>query len=221
MRRKRPGRRRDCDRARGRTLDLGAYSRVYRSPMPEHRTAAPRRHPAEGVSEASPKPPGEPVIHIGDLATRAGVSADTLRYYERRGLLRPSGRRASGYREYPPEAADVVHFIKHAQALGFTLAEVEELLPMRQGSARRTVGLEVRHVAVEKIRDIDEKLRLLGSLRSTLVELVAECDQTCGADAAVEETSGCPIIAALDAPDAEPRTHPTSSRARIRSTRAR
>jgi MerR family transcriptional regulator, copper efflux regulator len=189
--------------------------------MPESRRAAPRRRSVDSVSDAPPAPSSEGVLHIGDLATRAGVSADTLRYYERRGLLQPSGRRASGYREYTPEAADVVHFIKHAQALGFTLAEVEELLPLRQGSARREVGLEVRDVAVAKIRDIDDKLRLLGALRNTLVSLVAECDQTCGADANAVDTPGCPIITALDSPDAEPSARETATRARGRSTRAR
>jgi Predicted transcriptional regulators len=160
-------------------------------------------------------------VHIGHLAARAGVSADTLRYYERRGLLQPSGRRASGYREYPPEAEEIVRFIKHAQALGFTLAEVEELLPLRRGSVRREVGLEVRAVAMAKIVDIDEKLRLLAALRDTLVTLVAECDETCGADSAADETLGCPIIEALDAPDAQPGARQPSPRARGRSARAR
>lgn len=168
---------------------------------------------------ASPRRDG--LLRIGDLATRAGVSADTLRYYERRGLLQPSGRRASGYREYPPEAEDVVRFIKHAQALGFTLAEVEELLPLRQGSVRRQVGLEVRDVAMAKIVDIDEKLRLLSSLRGTLVELVAECDETCGADAASDDTPGCPIIVALDAPDYASGTRSRATRGRGHATRAR
>lgn len=115
----------------------------------------------------------------------------------------------------------MVRFIKHAQALGFTLAEVEELLPLRQGSARREIGLEVRGVAVAKIRDIDEKLRLLGALRSALVDLLADCDEICGGDAALEVTPGCPIIAALDAPDDERRPPRIPSRARDDSARAR
>ena len=173
-------------------------------------------------TSAAPSPPSdERVLHIGDLAIRAGVSADTLRYYERRGLLQPSGRRASGYREYPPEAADVVHFIKRAQALGFTLAEVEELLSLRQRSRRPETGLEVRDVAVAKIRDIDEKLRLLAALRHTLVDLVAECDQTCGSDARSEETPECPIIVALDAPDGATTEHQMSTRSRGGASRVR
>lgn len=188
--------------------------------MRDDRATASRR-PVNCVLEARSAPSAERVLHIGDLATRAGVSADALRYYERRGLLRPSGRRASGYREYAPEAADVVRFIKHAQALGFTLAEVEDLLLFRQRSARWEIGLEVRDVAVAKIHDIDEKLRLLDALRSTLVDLVAECDQTCGADAVADETLGCPIIAALDAPDDESGARQITSRARGRSAPSR
>ena len=135
-------------------------------------------------------------LRIGDLAALAGVSADTLRYYERRGLLQPTGRRASGYREYPPEAAGVVHFIKHAQGLGFTLAEIDELLRLRGSAARRGTGLEVHHVAVAKIRDIDGKIRMLGTLRRALAELVVECEQTCGPETVVDARD-CPIIAAL------------------------
>lgn len=138
-------------------------------------------------------------LRIGDLAARAGVSADALRYYERRGLLQPSGRRASGYREYPLEAAGVVHFIKQAQALGFTLGEVEELLRLRSGAARRSAGLEARDLAVAKIRNIDNKVRMLAALRDALADLVAECDQTCGANADETDAVHCPIIAALSA----------------------
>jgi DNA-binding transcriptional MerR regulator len=139
-----------------------------------------------------------PPLRIGDVAAAAGVSADTLRYYERRGLLQPSGRRASGYREYPPESVALVHFIKQAQALGFTLAEVEELTRLRGTAARPGAALEAREVAVAKLRDIDEKLRQLGALRAALADLVADCERTCGDGRALVDASACPIIAALD-----------------------
>ena len=126
------------------------------------------------------------------------MSADTLRYYERRGLLQPSGRRPSGYREYPPEAAGVVHFIKHAQDLGSTLAEIDELLHLRGSAARRGTGQAVHDVAVAKIQDIDEKMRMLSTLRRALAALVVECEQTCGPDTVVDARD-CPIIAALSA----------------------
>lgn len=179
-----------------RALDSGAHSKVYRWRMPAspNTMSRSRRVPVE-VPQAE-QLPSAGGLRIGDLAARAGVSADTLRYYERRGLLRPSGRRASGYREYPPEAADIVHFIKHAQLLGFTLAEIDELLQLRGSAARRGTGLAVHEVAVAKMRDIDEKIRMLGTLRRALADLVVECEQTCGPDTVVEARD-CPIIAAL------------------------
>lgn len=163
-------------------------------------TPAARRRPKGASDPAADGGDRSARLRIGDLAALAGVSADTLRYYERRGLLRPAGRRASGYREYSPEAAAVVRFVRHAQALGFSLGEVEELLRLRGASGRQEAGLEVRDVAVAKIRDIDAKLRMLGTLRAALTGLVAECDQTCGAGA-VADPLDCPIIAALSAPD--------------------
>lgn len=162
--------------------------------MPPSRKSTPSRRPVP--AEPAEAKPLAGVVRIGDLAARAGVSADTLRYYERRGLLQPSGRRASGYREYPPEAAGVVYFIKHAQLLGFTLAEIDELLQLRGSAARRGTGLAVHEVAVAKIQDIDEKMRMLGTLRRALAELVVECEQTCVPDVVVDARD-CPIIAAL------------------------
>lgn len=166
-------------------------------------SAATRRRLGPGLPASTPAHSSAEVLRIGDLAAAAGVSPDALRYYERRGLLEPTGRRASGYREYPPGAVGVVRFIKHAQALGFSLAEVEELLRLRGAPGHRGAGLEVREVAVTKLRDIDEKLRMLGALRESLSELVAECDQTCGTNVgAAADPLDCPIIAALNAPDA-------------------
>ena len=136
------------------------------------------------------------VLRIGDLAARAGVSVDALRYYERRGLLRPAGRRASGYREYPPESAAVVRFIKRAQALGFSLAEVEELVRLRADARQPAVALAARDVARAKIDDIDERVRQLTALRGALVELVDACESTCGPDGP-SAAAGCPIIGAL------------------------
>ena len=142
--------------------------------------------------DASPAP-----LRIGDLAERTGVSVDALRYYERRGLVRPTGRRASGYREYPPEAVGVVRFVKRAQALGFSLAEVEELLQLRSDAGRPKSALAAREVARAKIADIDERVRQLQALRGGLAALVEDCERTCGA-AGPSTAAPCPIITALD-----------------------
>lgn len=161
-------------------------------------------YPPSVTTTVRPAPPDAPAagtLRIGDLAARTGVSVDALRYYERRGLLRPTGRRASGYREYPPEAAALVRFIKRAQALGFTLAEVEELVRLRTAvladTRRPAAALAARDVAAAKVRDIDERVRQLLALRAALAGLVEACEATCGPDGPADD-GGCPIIGALD-----------------------
>ena len=147
-------------------------------------------------TSAAADPVGGDVLRIGDLAAQSGVSVDALRYYERRGLLRPAGRRAGGYREYAPEAATLVRFIKRAQALGFTLAEVEELVRLRRDAERPAAALAAREVARAKMHDIDERVRQLSALRAELAELVEACEAVCGAGD--PPAAGCPIIGALD-----------------------
>jgi len=70
-------------------------------------------------------------LRTGEVAAQAGVNVQTLRYYERRGLLKEPARRASGYREYPPDSIGLIRFIKRAQELGFTLTEIEDPLRLR------------------------------------------------------------------------------------------
>src|SRR4051812_45698890 len=93
---------------------------------------------------------------IGEAAEQAGVNVQTLRYYERRGLLPRAPRRVSGYREYAPEAVRIVRFIKRAQELGFSLDEVEELLRLRRSSRRDRT--RIRKVAEQRIEQIDRKI---------------------------------------------------------------
>ena len=89
-------------------------------------------------------------MRIGAAAEQAGVNVQTLRYYERRGLLPRPPRRTSGYREFPDEAVRVVRFVKRAQDLGFTLDEVEELLHLRNDKRRDRV--RVRTVAEKRVQ---------------------------------------------------------------------
>lgn len=128
-------------------------------------------------------------LRTGEVAARAGVNVQTLRYYERKGLLREPERRASGYREYAPDAVGLVRFIKRAQELGFTLAEVEELLQLR--SNQETVCSEVRSAAEEKIAGIEEKIQQLRAMKRALGALVAAC-------AREASPCYCPLIEALD-----------------------
>jgi MerR family transcriptional regulator, copper efflux regulator len=125
---------------------------------------------------------------IGEAAEQAGVNIQTLRYYERRGLLPRTPRRASGYREFPDDAVRIVRFIKRAQDLGFSLAEVEELLRLRRHSGKNRA--RIRSVADEKIHQIDQKVAELERMKRALQTLVRSCRD--GA------TLDCPIIEALD-----------------------
>ncbi|MBA2542363.1 MAG: MerR family transcriptional regulator [Deltaproteobacteria bacterium] len=128
-------------------------------------------------------------LRIGDVASRAGVNPQTLRYYERRGILGSPKRSPAGYREYPIDTVRLIRFIKRAQELGFTLTEIEELITLRQATSRQRS--KVRELAAAKMRDIDEKLARLQAMRSALSTLVEGC--ACGAQAVT-----CPILEALD-----------------------
>ncbi len=132
---------------------------------------------------------GSTALRIGEVASRADVNVQTLRYYERRGLLPAPRRRASGYREYPNDAVRLVRFIKRAQELGFTLRDIQELIDLRQNRAKSRA--QVRALAAAKVSDIAARVRCLNAMRRALEELVHACD--CDGT-----TRACPIIEALD-----------------------
>lgn len=125
----------------------------------------------------------------GELAQRGGVNIETIRYYERRGLLPKPPRSASGYRLFSADDARRVRFIKRAQELGFSLEEIQELLALRL-SPKGTQG-DVRKLAEAKISDIEEKIETLRSMKKALQKLTAAC---CGGDGAVSE---CPILESI------------------------
>lgn len=131
---------------------------------------------------------GKARMRIGAVAAAAGVNVQTLRYYERRGLLERPPRSRSGYREYSAEAVRLVRFIKRAQGLGFTLREIEGLLRLRDADGRDR--RRVLEAAVAKLADVDEKIRQLQSMRRALATLVDSC--ACGGSEPV-----CPILEAL------------------------
>lgn len=128
-------------------------------------------------------------LTIGKVAKRGEVNIETVRYYERQGLIPPPPRRESGYREYPEETVKRIRFIKRAQELGFSLKEVAELLALRVGP-ETTCG-EIRKVAEAKITDIEGKMRTLQSMREVLTKLAAACSGR-------GPTSECPILEALE-----------------------
>ena len=128
-------------------------------------------------------------LTIGEVAKQAHVRIETLRYYERRGLVAPPPRNGSNYRLYPPDTVRRVQFIKHAQELGFSLKEITELLALR--ATPETPCADIRARALAKIDTIEAKLRAFHAMKSALTQLVAECS---GQGAVTD----CPILASLD-----------------------
>ncbi|GIX08134.1 MAG: heavy metal-responsive transcriptional regulator [Candidatus Poribacteria bacterium] len=114
------------------------------------------------------------MFRIGEVAKRAGVSVDAVRYYERCGLLRAVGRTEAGYRLFAPETISRIRFIKRAQGLGFSLSEVAELLSLAEHPAA-TCG-EVRAQVLTKLRVVERKLERLAQLRERLLQLAEQCE---------------------------------------------
>lgn len=112
-------------------------------------------------------------LSIGELARRAGVGVETLRFYERQELLAEPRRTASGYRDYDPGSVDRVRFIRKAKALGFTLREIRELLALSCDAAA-TCG-DVRCQAEAKVADVEARIRELQRIRRALLDLAADC----------------------------------------------
>lgn len=110
---------------------------------------------------------------IGELARRAGVNIQTVRYYERRGLLADPERRPSGYRVYSAAALDRLKFIRRAQELGFTLNEIGELLALRLDPT--TTAADVKKRAAQKIVEVESRIRDLERIREALTHLAGRC----------------------------------------------
>lgn len=125
-------------------------------------------------------------LTIGRLAKLAGVNVETIRYYQRRGLLAEPDKPHMGYRRYPVGIVKHIRFIKRAQALGFTLDEITELLRLEKARA----CAETRALAAHKMELIDRKLMGLAAMREALAGLVQQCD-------AGRPAKGCPIIQVL------------------------
>ncbi|HEU0078185.1 MAG TPA: MerR family DNA-binding protein [Longimicrobiaceae bacterium] len=125
---------------------------------------------------------------IGSVAREAGVGIETIRFYEREGLIGEPPRTPSGYRQYPEEAIERVRFIQRAKDLGFSLAEIRDLLALRVQPDSECEDVRLR--AEAKIADIEAKIRDLDSMRRVLKELARAC-------AAGKPTRECPILEAL------------------------
>jgi len=131
-------------------------------------------------------------LTIGRLAKQAGVNLETVRFYERRGLLPKPPRSASGYRLFPSDAAQRLRFIRRAKELGFSLKEIRELLSLRV--SRTTTSRDIRTRAEVKIADIDAKIKSLESIKKTLRKMTNVCE-------GCVPVAECPILESLDRED--------------------
>lgn len=125
----------------------------------------------------------------GEVAEKTGVNKETVRYYERRGLIPEPERRRSGYRIFTEEHVKRIRFIKRAQDLGFTLSGVEDLLSLRVDE--HTTCADVRNRALAKKEDVDQKIAELQRIRRGLQHLT----ELCQGDG---PTSECPILEAME-----------------------
>jgi Hg(II)-responsive transcriptional regulator len=145
-------------------------------------------------------------LTIGEVARRAGLGVETIRFYERRGLVRRPPRPATGFRTYPEETVARIRFIRQAQAIGFTLQEIAGLLALRVAPGTDCAAVRAR--ATAKLANVDARLAELGRIRAALAKLVAMCP---GSGAVAR----CTILDALDSA-AEIRTGPIARRAGLR-----
>lgn len=148
----------------------------------------------ERPDQAPLLPSAEPAFRAGEAARRAGVGVETLRYYERRGLIPPPARRPSGQREYTLEEIRLVRAIKMAQRLGFTLAQTKEIVRVTRRRGGHDPAI-LREQVEAKLREVDDRIRGLELMRAELRAVIAaECDSLVDCDCGDD----CPIDA--DAP---------------------
>lgn len=133
-------------------------------------------------------------LTIGKLAKEVGVAVETLRYYEQRGLITPKSRTAAGYRQYNPDMAQRLRFIRRAQTLGFSLEEIADLLAFSDNPV--TSAGEVKQLTQSKIEDIEQRILDLQRMKDALSGLAESCPGHSST------TADCPILAALNGEEA-------------------
>ena len=128
-------------------------------------------------------------LTIGQLAKQAAVGIETVRFYERKGLLEKPERNVSGYRQYHLEAVSRIRFIKRAQEVGFSLVEIKGLLSLKLDPSKKCEDVMAR--ALSKINEIEGKIEDLNRMKKALRDLTATCDTS-------SEIDQCPILKAFD-----------------------
>jgi len=128
-------------------------------------------------------------LTIGQVTKRAGINLQTIRYYERQGILAPVSRTDAGYRMFSSESVRRIRFIKRAQELGFSLKEIKDLLSLRLDT--HTTQADIRKRARAKIADVEQKILHLQAIHARLLRMAKDCSG-CGS------LKGCPILESLD-----------------------
>lgn len=126
---------------------------------------------------------------IGKVARKAGLAIDTVRYYEREGLIEKPARSASGYRNYRPDVIARLRFIRQAKNLGFSLSEVRELLALKVAPGKSCADVRAR--TERKIADVEQRIAQLERMKRALAKLAAACSGR-------GPTSECPILEAME-----------------------
>jgi Hg(II)-responsive transcriptional regulator len=129
------------------------------------------------------------ILSIGQVARRAGVGVETVRFYEREGLLQEPARRASGYRQYAEEAVKHIRFIQRAKLLGFSLKEIRELLTLRVDA--ETSCEQVKERTAAKLAEVEQKIAELQHMRQALLQVASLCEEE-------GPKSRCPLLDALE-----------------------
>ena len=148
-------------------LDSGANSRVY------------------------PKYWMADTVHIGEAAKLAGVTVDTVRFYQKLGLVRVPIRTTSGYRLFDADRIHSLKFVRHAQDLGFSLSEIRDLLALRQ---KPHACAEVQSMLKRKVADVHEKIESLAVLEAELARELRNCDRELRSNRAIKHKDCCPLL---------------------------
>ena len=131
------------------------------------------------------------MLTIGKVAERSQVTADSIRFYEREGLIKPAKKSQSGYRLYTEESIRRIEFIKQAQQCGFSLADIRELLELR--STDKACCDDIYRVSVEKKLQLEHKIKALNTMSQALTRLIDMCSHD------RKSLDECPILGALEA----------------------
>ena len=129
------------------------------------------------------------LLNIGQVAKQTGVTVETVRFYEKQGLIAAPQRTDAGYRQYPLDTVKRVRFIQHAKEVGFTLKDIGELLALRQKPGTSCTDIKLH--ATQKIEEVDQKIQDLNRIRDALGRMVMKCSGR-------GDLSECPILEELE-----------------------